>query len=117
MEITKSLLTPYAFTIKDNRKVVNESRQVEYDKWFDKLGKLGINMEYQVCELDSMNRLHIHGVILIPKGFYRKRLIQGGLHIKLVELYNSDGWLKYMLKEQQYHDECPGDYKDTKRIF
>lgn len=117
MEITKSLLTAYAFTIKDNRKVINESRQEEYDKWFDKLGRLGLELEYQVKELDSMNRLHIHGVVLIPKGFYRKRLLQGGLHIKLVELYNAQGWLKYMLKEQQYHDSNEWDGKHEKRIF
>lgn len=43
---------------------------------------------------------HIHGIIEIPTGYYRKRLCLTGYHVKLVKITDLKGWIQYMKKDQ-----------------
>lgn len=42
--------------------------------------------------------LHMHGIVDIPKNFYRKNLMQYGLHLKLVPMFALQGWKEYCQK-------------------
>lgn len=93
--VTKSPTTSYAFTVKDNRK-----ETTDYAPFFDRCKSFGVVVSVKVGELDSHNKLHYHGILEIPKGFYRKKLTMPGLSLKLVELYDLEGWTKYIQKDQ-----------------
>lgn len=95
MEVIKSVSTAYGYTIKDNR-----SETTDYQSWFDKADKMGCKFETKHAEYGSSNKLHYHGIVQIPKGFYRKRLMQKGLHLKLEELFDRAGWEQYCKKEE-----------------
>jgi len=51
-------------------------------------------------ENDSKGRVHIHGIVLLRKGFLRKKLIVPGFNCHLSEILNEDGWMKYCDKDQ-----------------
>jgi len=45
--------------------------------------------------------LHMHGILEIPLQFdYQKRMRIRGWNMKIVELFDSDGWKQYYLKDQ-----------------
>lgn len=102
MEVIKSDTTAYGYTVSDNRVDVTD-----YQPWFDKVDKLGCRVVTKCAEHDSKSRLHYHGVILIKKGFFRKRLMMPGLHVKLVEIYDREGWDLYCNKQQEEEIEPP----------
>lgn len=96
MELVKSSTVAYGFTVKDNR-----VDTTDYRSFFERCEKMGCPITHKYSELDSKGKLHYHGIINIPKGFYRKRLMVDGLHLKLVELFDHEGWLKYCQKAQE----------------
>lgn len=104
----------FAYTIKDNRKVSNNERKATYEDWFKRCQVWRIPIEYKCEEKDKQGRLHIHGIIYLKKGFYRKKLCMPNLHLKLVELYNKEGWEQYIHKDlldtTSIHDIYPEDY-------
>jgi hypothetical protein len=114
LEVVKSELIAYAYTIKDNRKVNNLDRKETYNTFFKRCQCWNIPVEYQVEEKDKQGKLHIHGIMYLKKGFYRKRLCMPNLHLKLVELYNKEGWEQYIHKDlldsTSIHDIRPEDY-------
>ncbi len=120
LEVVKSELVSYAYTIKDNRKVSNIDRAETYRAFFKRCKCWSIPIEYQIEEKDKQGRLHIHGIMYLKKGFYRKRLCMPNLHLKLVELYNKEGWEQYIHKDLLYttsiHDIRP-DPEEDKSIF
>lgn len=102
MEIIRSNLKAFAYTIKPlSKELMND----ECDAFFDNLDRLKIKVEYKISERDSKGKLHYHGVILLPNGFYRKRLVVHGYSIKLVEMFDKAGWLKYIHKDVDTEDE------------
>lgn len=96
MDITKSEFIAFAYTIKALGAVDGDH---DYSLWFEKLKKFDISVEYKIAERDSLGKVHYHGIIYLPKGFFRKRLMMKGFHIKLVELYDRSGWVKYIMKD------------------
>lgn len=94
-ECQSSNHTLYGFTVKDNRIDVTD-----YDSFLDRCAKFKCIVQEYYGELDSKGRYHLHGIISIPKGFYRKKLVMPGLHLKLEEIYNLIGWTKYIKKDQ-----------------
>lgn len=114
LEVVKSQLVSYAYTIKDNRKVNNSDRKETYNIFFRRCECWNIPVEYKVEEKDKQGKLHIHGIMYLKKGFYRKRLCMPNLHLKLVELYNKEGWKQYIHKDlldtTSIHDIMPEDY-------
>lgn len=94
--------TAYAFTVKDNRR-----ETTDYSSFFDRLSKFDVEIDCKYKELDSKGKVHYHGIVLIPKGMYRKKLMMPGLHLKLEELYNREGWMKYITKDQMTPPNTP----------
>lgn len=113
MEIIPTDHKAYAYTIKRNCRRNDPNTKEHYVPFFDRLKKLNIGIEYKVLEKDKRGRLHYHGILYLKKGFYRKRLMMDGLHLKLKEIYDKSGWVKYIHKDCEYHDleaqadECP----------
>lgn len=96
MEVQKANFISYGFTVKDNRQDVTD-----YKPFLDNCKQHGCNVVCSYEEYDEASRLHIHGIIEIPKGFYRKKICMKGLHVKLEELYDPAGWLRYIRKDQK----------------
>ncbi len=91
----------YAFTVKilKNPKKADEK---DYEPFF-KLFYLNAKVLSCVGEADPKGVLHYHGVIRIPKKYYRKGLIVKGYHLKLVKIYDVAGWINYCYKNDIYH--------------
>lgn len=139
METIQSSHKAYAYTVRCN----TGEKAASYAPFFNKLKRMRIQVEYKVKEVGSCNVEHYHGVIYLLKGFYRKKLVTPGFHLKLVEIYNKDGWIKYIHKEnpppsdkqinemldekeqerdQEFSEECSEEYIDddilmAKRVF
>lgn len=99
-ECEKSPYTSWAYTVKDNR-----SETTDYNIFFDRCTKFGIVVNSKYAEYGKHNKLHYHGIMKIPKGFYRKKLMMPGLHLKLKEITDLEGWLEYIKKEQPADDD------------
>lgn len=70
-----------------------------YDQFWKKCESYGITVSAKELEVGSNKGVpHYHGIIEIPKGFYRKKLMIRGMHLRLEELYNKKGWMKYINK-------------------
>lgn len=109
MDIIKSKFIAFAYTLKLNSLTATKA---DYATFFDKLKKFNIECEYKIMEYDASGRLHYHGIIYLPKGFFRKRICIPGMHIKLVELYSRDGWLSYIKKDTHWDDYDHEDIQD-----
>lgn len=90
----------YAFTIK--KMLGSPEMTVESDyRTIMKSWKIeGLKIPIYSYENDTRGRLHIHGIVLIPEGYYRKNLITRGFSLKLVEIHNFAGWLDYLGKDR-----------------
>lgn len=99
MEITKSDFVAFAYTVKFNKPLLDPPTDADYKPFFDRLDKYKIRVEFKISELDKRGHLHYHGILYLRKGFYRKRCCIPGMHIKLDELYDKKGWVKYIHKD------------------
>lgn len=97
MEIIKSHKIAFAYTVK------TLFLHDDYSNFFEHLEKFKVHVEYKVGELDSKGKLHYHGILYLDKGFYRKRLMIRKFHIKLVEIFDKSGWIKYIHKDCEFH--------------
>lgn len=98
LEITRSQSKSYAFTVKKlGPRELNDLP--EYWKWLAKVEQECI-VSRKYYETDSDGNLHMHGIILVRKNFYLKKLCMKGYHVKFEELYDYDGWVKYITKDQ-----------------
>lgn len=99
MEIVKSDTVAYGFTVK---KLGKEQAEIEdYCAWFIHISKFkNVVIEHHYPERDSQGKIHYHGVIYVPKTFYRKRLEFKGFHLKLEQIYDLQGWIRYITKDQ-----------------
>ncbi len=90
----------WAFTVKylSREKKIDEKC---YEPFFERLYSLGSNI-VMIAELDSKKILHFHGIVSLPKNFYRKFLCIKGFHVKFKTLYNYIGWQKYIFKNYHY---------------
>lgn len=86
----------FAFTVKDVR-----TDSTDYDQFFDMLNNHKCIIECKYPEYDSKGKLHYHGVMQIPKSVRRTKLVIKGLSIRLDEVYNMEGWLNYIKKDQK----------------
>jgi hypothetical protein len=87
---------PYAFTVKR----IFKPKEVTDSDYLDIMAKwshFGLIKCYEF-EKDSHGILHIHGIILLRKGFYRKKLVIKGYSTRLDELYDETGWMRYIGK-------------------
>jgi len=84
----------FTFTIKS----LGSDLDSDYTTFLDKLTKYKIKVHYKQGERDDSGKFHFHGLIDIPKGFYRKKLVTQGNNLKLVEFYPGDAWETYTHK-------------------
>jgi len=96
LEIEKSDQQAWAFTVK-----VLGKKSAKHEDYVDVIGtfnKYGFIKKAEF-EKDSKGLLHVHGILLLRKGFLRKKLCLHGFHTKLVEMYDEVGWTEYILKD------------------
>jgi hypothetical protein len=88
----------YGFTIKLVRRGYTASKE-DYKETLEewKVHDPSLIVRY---EDDSRGRCHCHGVIQLPKGFYRKSLAPKGYTWKLERIYDEKGWHRYINKDQ-----------------
>lgn len=101
IKVTKSDFIAFAYTVKTLG--TTDVTEADYAPFFEKLSHFKIQVEYKVGEKDKCGKLHYHGILYLPKGFFRKRIMCQKFHIKLVELYDKKGWMKYIHKDCAYH--------------
>lgn len=121
MDITTSSTIAFAYTIKALG--ASDIAASHYDPFFNRLSKLSIQLEYKVSEKDKLGKIHFHGIMYLPKGFYRKRLCMNGFHMKLREITDKSGWIRYIHKDCEFHhleamaEERENQIHLTKSIF
>lgn len=49
-------------------------------------------------EKDSKGRLHMHGILMVKKGFYKKRLQCTGFYVFTTDCQHLEQWLNYCAK-------------------
>jgi len=109
----------YAFTFRRTTLKYNTVetylRQIKYFE------SLGCKVDNKVFEKTA--GLHMHGIIRVPINLSLMRFRVRGWSIKLEELYDLDGWIKYINKDQVIDDEYidPPDDPDfimpNKKLF
>jgi len=92
---------PWAFTVK--KLGSEELSPTDYAEIIQHYHKYGF-VDCHYYEKDSKGKMHVHGIILLRKGFMRKKLCAIGFHTKLVEMYDRRGWELYILKDQYLFD-------------
>jgi len=98
----------FAFTVKINSENSTQVTPEMYSPIFNRWDKFNLSLEYKIPEKDSKGKLHYHGIVYVPKGFYRKKMLikdhnGKNYHLKLVELFDKKGWEKYIHKDCEFH--------------
>lgn len=99
VDVKRSPTTAWAFTYK----VLGEAGTNDMGTYADVISNLSSNgfIKHVKGELDSKGKYHIHGIVLLRKGFHRKLLVMRGFNCKLVEVYDEKEWLRYCDKDQE----------------
>lgn len=97
--LIKSNQTPWAFTIKKTGINLNKVTIETYSSIVKRFNESGFIKDIEE-EYDSKQVLHLHGIVLLRKGFMRKMLCMPGFHVKLEEIYDELGWIKYINKNK-----------------
>lgn len=95
MEIQKSKLKPYGFTLRKT-KLVN----VEEDTYRSHMDRLPWELYCDVA-FETESGLHCHGVCYIPRAVDMKRFRFRGWKLHLEELYDPQQWMIYCNKHQE----------------
>jgi len=91
----------FAITVKFVSKAMRNCTPEDYDKLFDEWrDKYNVIMLSRFFEPDTKGVCHCHGIIHVPNSFYRKNLMQKGLHYDMQQIYDRSGWLAYSKKFQ-----------------
>lgn len=88
-----------AFTLKKLRDPKNATLENYSDvlqKWMD----MGLKIEAAEFERDSKGILHIHGIVVMRKNFYRMRMKTTDYSLKLRDVYDKSGWIAYINKDK-----------------
>lgn len=96
-----------AFTVKYNRKAASAITEKDYEPFFKRLFSYGKNV-FKIAELDKKKRLHYHGVVALPIGFYKRKFMISGFHWKFTLCWNFCNWMSYCFKNYNYDE-----YDDT----
>lgn len=88
----------FSFTAKINVSRFFNVKPSDYDTLFSLWVKMGCIIQTKVYEDDNSGRCHVHGIIEIPKGLFRKKIMMNGVHIKMDPIYDKSGWLEYIRK-------------------
>lgn len=89
----------WAFTVKYNRGQAKHVSKLQYAPFIAQLQMWG-KVDEEQYEHDSSGRLHVHGIVRLPKNFLRQRFMTYGFHYKMEPIYDRHGWLMYCKKER-----------------
>lgn len=106
IEIKKNNFKVFTYTVK----ALGKDLDPDYKKVFDKLNQHNVDIHYIQGERDDKGKFHYHGLINLPNGFFRKKLIVQGFNMKLEEFYPGDEWKKYAYKDVP-NESKPEDIK------
>lgn len=115
---TKQEFRTMAFTVKYNTidELKPEVTEGHYDKFFAKLERNKIKIEYKIFEKDKKGCIHSHGIMVVKKGLYLKKLKLATYHMKFKDIYDKEGWIKYIDKDQyKPTEEDLDDFAEYKR--
>lgn len=91
----------YAYTVKCVKGTIESIIPSTYEPFFNRLGRIGsMNIQYKVFEKDKNGRLHVHGVFDCHK-FARVDINMNGYSIRIEPIYDMQGWLSYIAKDQE----------------
>lgn len=99
----------YSFTVKGNS-TEKWPMRLDYEQWVENAKSKGFFIQFYTYELDSGDRLHIHGVAhwLGSRPLYKKSLVFQNMHQRIDELpdsANQKRYLDYCYKQFQNEDE------------
>lgn len=96
--LRKQLFRAYGFTLRKTSNVHNTTRQTYADRfgYFKELGCKVVDITFE-----ETAGLHCHGIIEIPTSLSIKRLRCRGWNFKYEIIYDKDGWIRYMYKDQE----------------
>lgn len=97
LEKNASKTIPWAFTIKKLGGKPNSITLADYSDVLELYAKSG-KISHSTEERDSSGRLHIHGILELKKHFFIKKLCRNGFHMKFDELFDEEGWRRYINK-------------------
>lgn len=86
-----------AFTVKKlgNDEVSIEDYRINVlSKW----ARLAVQIEEPYFEDDSKGKLHMHGVVVTRKNYYRRKLSVPGYYVYVTDCWNIERWLEYCSK-------------------
>jgi len=58
-----------------------------------------LGVDFKKIVFEKTSGLHMHGIILIPRNLSLTRFRVRGWSIKLEEIYDVEGWLRYLYKD------------------
>lgn len=111
LDVEKSKFVSWSFTYKKSGKADNV-KSSDYLHILTVLKRHG-NVTRNYYEKDSKGKWHVHGVVELPKGFYRARVCLPGYHVHFKEIWNEEGWEDYMRKDQLLGDKTPAMVQES----
>jgi len=96
---------PFAFTLRRTNLKNGMPTQEDYQVHVENLIR-STDVKVTNYVYERTGGLHMHGIFQIPKKFNLKRFRIRGWKMHLEEIYDYDGWKRYMAKEQiiKYHE-------------
>lgn len=91
----------YAFTVKDNTKG-KYPMVSDYEQWIQHARGRGFDIQTYFYELDKKDRLHVHGIAIADKRFYKRSLMWKSMHQRIDELptfLDLQNWSDYIEKD------------------
>lgn len=91
----------YAFTVKCNTHG-HYPTMADYKEWILHAQSKGVDVEAYYYEIDSKDRLHIHGVFSGPKNLYKRGLLFKSFHQRIDEIpsfLDLQHWADYITKD------------------
>lgn len=86
----------YAFTLRKT----NVKHGVEHSHYLEHISKMEkYGVVFRDTNYETTNGLHCHGIVSISESMSLKRLRFRGWHLHLIELYDEDGWIRYIRKD------------------
>lgn len=87
----------WAITIRKQMKVSVTVTEADFDPI---LKKMGAKLKHHVFEQDkAKDHKHLHGIVELPRNYFRKNIQLKGFHTYFERIYNLNGWVKYMEKD------------------
>lgn len=97
----------YAFTVKDTHSD-RYPLVADYQSWLANAISKGCEIKCHYYEIDSRDRLHLHGIMLAPKNLFKKGLVYKQMHQRIDAIQDQVGLRRfsdYIQKDYTNEDE------------